>query len=180
MKPELTSDVSAIRDFLLAARHGITYDTLQLLTDASSENLTFRQIISLIHKKNGSYNFVIDDEEYLMYTTFDNTMHTYIFKFGKHEEDTAKFQFIRKKSMLDNCFYMIDAKTKQVISCYDFKFNETVIFSCASLYFPPIICIPYLNNFRDQSVISISLEDSIAIGLEQEIQPYKILCELDN
>lgn len=181
MKPALTTDKSAIRNFIAVASYGITYETLQLLTDDSSKNLTARQILSLIRKKNGSYTFTNEDKEYLMYITSNDIMYTYIFKFGKHEEDTAKFQFMRiKNTILGNCFFMIDTKTKQVICNYDLESNKTKIFQCAMYYFPQILCIPKLNCIKNKVVINISLEDSIAIGLEQVIQPYKILCELDN
>ena len=116
-----------------------------------------------------------------MYIAFNDIMHTYIFKFGKYEEDTAKFQFMRiKNNILGNFFYMIDAKIKQVICSYDLETNKTKIFQCAMSYFSQILCIPKLNCIKDKVVINISLEDSIAIGLEQKIQSYKILCELDN
>lgn len=120
-EPYLTIHKQNILKFVNKAACGITDDTLRLLTNDSSKDCSTKEIIHLLTEQNGSYPFEINGEKYLRYTAFGNMM--YIFKFGKQKDDNSKYLFIRMNDSLNNCLYMIDNKTKQIVCCYDKEFS---------------------------------------------------------
>jgi hypothetical protein len=174
-EPYLTIHKQNILKFVNKAARGITDDTLRLLTNDSSKDCNAKEIIHLLTEQNGSYPFEINGEKYLRYTAFGNMM--YIFKFGKQKDDNSKYLFIRMNDSLNNCIYMIDNKTKQIVCCYDKEFDETIIFPYILTAFPDTTSS---YDFNKNIIIKISLDESAAIGIESVLRPYRVLCKLDS
>ena len=176
-EPRLTNDKNALCKFIVEAKHGITCETLQILTTESSKHCTFREILSLMKMTNGSYTFTVEDEEYLSYISCDNKM--YIFKLGECIPEDG-YQFIRRYSDFDNCVYMVDKQTRVVLCCYDADFKETTVFKSIIDFFPETTEAIDISVFKTNIILRLSEYESKVIGLEKILLPYKLLCEMDS